>query len=197
MLRAPLRAAARDGVEVYARDGHLAPAGHGVAAETLRDWLSGGESGAREGRVDGEPIVRHPGDAAGPSWLDFRNREHGRYVGEGWIGWQPEAGPDVGGWELGRRGLLVLPDRAGGLVVRGVGAPTVTLPVVLNLEVVWGPQRRVRLERAGPFEVRLPGRRTNPPGMGDHVVVRIGQQGELERGIVVQQVGYEAFSAGG
>jgi len=197
MLRTSLREAARDGAEVYERDGHLAPAGHGVAAETVRDWIAGAEPRASVRGVAPEPIDRHPSDETAPAMLDFRRQDHRRHVGDGWIGWQAQTGQAAGGWELGRRGLLVLPDRAGELVVRGVVSPAAAVPVALNLEVAWGPQRRVRLDRVGPFELRLPARDTNPPGAGDHVVVLIGQVGPLEPGIVVQEVGFESPSRGG
>ena len=197
LLLMPLREAARGGARVYERDGHLAPPGHEVAAVVVTDWLDGAAAGASSRRVAGRPVDRHPGGDEAPAMLDFRQDDHAAHVGDGWIGWRPQAGEAVGGWELGRRGLMVLPDRAGELVVRGVLSPLAAVPVALNVEVAWGPQRGVRLDRAGPFEVRLPARRRNPRGAGDHAVVLIGQAGSLQPGIVVQEVGFESLSPDG
>jgi len=191
MLQEPLRAAAEAGTEVFERDGHLAPAGHALAAELVSAWLAG-EPGTPPSDAPSRPVDRHPGGEAGPERLDFRAHAHPDFVGDGWIGWRSPKHGAAGGWELGRRGLFVLPDRAGELVVQGEVLADAVLPAVLSVEVAWGPRRRVPLDQPGPFTVRLPSRPENPPGAGDHVVVLVGQEGPLAEGVLVQEVGWES-----
>jgi hypothetical protein len=197
MLLGPLREAAQSGAWIYQRDGHLALAGHELAAAVVGNWIAGDRAGPPAAAVEGRPVDRHPGGETEPATLDFRHRDHALHVGDGWLGWRRQVGEMPGGWELGRRGLLVLPDRAAPLVMRGVVLPETSLPVVLEMEVVWGPRRHVRLDLSGPFQVRLPVRPANPPGAGSHAVVQIGQRGPLQSGIVVQEVGFEPLAPRG
>jgi hypothetical protein len=73
----------------------------------------------------------------------------------------------------------VVPHGAGDLVLRGWIPPGAALPYPIRLEIVGRPPRGFRIDRAGPFEIRLPPGGGLPPAarVDGYVAVVVGSGG--------------------
>jgi hypothetical protein len=203
-LLAPLREAAEADSPVYARDEHLAPRGHEIAARAVVAWLVNEAGEQAAGKLSGRPVRILPDPSEAPSLLDFREQSHAEYLGDGWISWTPEEPGKAWGWLPGPRALLVLPAGAGGgdFVVRGWIPAEARLPIDGHVEILGGPRRTFHLEQSGPFEIRFPrspSQAIAEPSADGYVAV-LFVAGETQRarrlraGPVVQQIGFETPS---
>lgn len=161
-LLGPLREGALLGGRVYARDEHLAPLGHEIAAQATVDWiLSASPPSVRT--VPG-PVPLLPDAETAPALLDFRVDRHEDNLGDGWISWG-STGAGGGAWLIGPSALAVLPRRDGALVLKGWAPPEAQFPIVGYLAVVGGPRHPIRIEQPGRFKLRYPGpAREKQPG---------------------------------
>jgi hypothetical protein len=157
-LLGPLRAAAAAGEAVYARDEHLAPHGHRLAAQRVLAWLAGGadESASEPAWGEGRPVALMPDADDAPAWLDFRTERGQAYLGDGWLRWRAAAPGSAGGWLIGPNALAVLPAREGELVVRGRAPAEASFPIAGQLAVLGAARHPFRIDAPGSFEVRVP-----------------------------------------
>ncbi len=170
-LLEPLRAAAREGLSVYGRDGHLSREGHRVAAERLRPVLRAvlaaedgrkqkkkeEAGGAKAGPAWSAPVDRlNPAAEAAGRMIDFGQSPHPEQLGEGWGGWQPPQGDRPGGWWLVGRAMLVLAVSPGRLVVEGWRPPDAEGAIVLRVELPGAGRQSLRIDRPGPFSLEIP-----------------------------------------
>lgn len=178
MLLEPLRAAVREGLVVYGRDGHLSPEGHRVAAERLQPVLravleaeedqkekeEGRASGQKEqaGEAAARPVWSAPVDRLSPAsrtagrMIDFGRAPHPEQLGDGWGQWQPPQGDRPGGWWLVGRAMFVLAASPGRLVVEGWRPPDAEGSLVLRLDLPGMGGQALRIDGAGPFTLELP-----------------------------------------
>lgn len=176
LLLEPLRAAVREGLVVYGRDGHLSPQGHRVAAErlqpVLRAMLEAEEDPEGRGREGSEkeqagvedvpPVWSAPVDRLRPAaeaagrMIDFGRAPHPEQLGDGWGQWQPPQGDRPGGWWLVGRAMLVLAASPGRLVVEGWRPPDAEDSLVLRLDLPGMGGQALRVDGAGPFTLDLP-----------------------------------------
>ena len=174
MLLEPLRAAAREGLSVYGRDGHLSREGHRVAEERLRPVLRAllaAEDGLKQkpsrrkeeaGAAEAKPAWSAPVDRLSPAaeaagrMIDFAQSPHPEQLGEGWGQWQPPRVDRPGGWWLVGRAMLVLAVSPGRLVVEGWRPPDAEGAIVLRLELPGAGGQSLRIDRPGPFSLELP-----------------------------------------
>ena len=157
-LLEPLRReAARSPGRVYLDDGHLTGLGHEVAAAEILARLAAGGAAAAPAEFS-EP-TRWLGPASeAPSMLDLRS-ERGPIacLAAGWTEWHP----DWGGAGAGRGAMVpvcevMVPARAGDLVLRGSLPEGVALPHPLRLGITNVVSEEFELTETGPFELRLP-----------------------------------------
>jgi hypothetical protein len=199
LLRGPLRQLAEAGTQPYGRDRHLSAAGHARVAQEVAAWWRAPAQGAPgappvRGALDAAPIDWVPPARDAPLSFDFRDDDHARYLGDGWLEWRP-ASPDVeGGWRIGPRSMAVVPDRGGDVVLRGHVGDDVVLPTVVTLELAGRGQRALAVEAPGVFELRF----ARPPRplrkadtARDYAVVLVGQRGALDAELRVQQLSIE------
>jgi len=167
LLLEPLRAAAREGLAVYGRDGHLSPEGHRVAAErllpVLRARLEADAAAAGPGtdRAEARPVWSAPVDRLRPAAeaagrIDFGRAPHPEQLGDGWGSWQPPQGDRPGGWWLVGRAMLVLPVSPGRLIVEGWRPADAEGSIVLRLELPGAGGQALRIEGPGSFSLELP-----------------------------------------
>jgi lysophospholipase L1-like esterase len=169
VLLEPLRAAVREGLAVYGRDGHLSPEGHRVAAERLRPVLrlalaaksrqqrKEGADGAEAMPAWSVPVDRlSPVSETAGSVIDFGWSPHPEQLGDGWGQWQPPEGDRPGGWWLIGRAMLVLPASPGRLVVEGWRPQNAEGAIVLRLELPGAGGQSLRIDRPGPFSIEQP-----------------------------------------
>jgi hypothetical protein len=201
-LLASLREAAASDPPVYARDEHLGPRGHEVAARPVVAWLVNEAGEQRAEEISGEPVRILPDPSEAQSLLDFREQSHAAYLGDGWISWMAEEPGKAWGWLPGPRALLVLPARGGDFVVRGWVPSEARLPIDGHVEIVGGLRRTFRLEQGGAFEIRFPWSPprgiAEPSADGYLAAFLVGGEtqrvGKIRAGLVVQQIGFETPS---
>ncbi len=193
LLLGPLREAVGRGVPVYSRDAHLNARGHAIAAALVSDWYLRAEPGTQTPPEDA-PVRLLPPPEAARDRLDFRSAPHVEYLAGGFLWRRSGAGGDPG-WITGRRAVLVLPARAGDLVVRGEALPDLPIPLEAILEIEGGRSRTFRIGAHGPFALRL----ERPLGRAPadrYVVVELEVRGlrrvgHLLPGLLVHAIGFE------
>ena len=192
MLLPRLRGAARAEPRLYTDDEHLAPSGHALASAVVVDWLLERDDPREPPALSGRPVRRLPDASGAPPRLDFSRDRHRAHLGDGWIGWRPRDGGDGWGWTPGGRALVALPASTGELVVRGYLPPRTRLPLDGELEIVAGPRRTFRLERSGPFEIRLPvPLPLAAQSSGGYTAVILARQGDPRSPLFVHGIGFE------
>jgi hypothetical protein len=179
LLLGPLRRATRGGASVYGRDEHWTPSGHEVAAAGVLDWLTQGRTRLEWPISESEPVAVLPAASGAAAPLDFSEQPHQVQLGDGWLRWTPRGRGEDWGWRPGGRALVVVPHGAGDLVLRGWIPPGAALPYPIRLEIVGRPPRGFRIDRAGPFEIRLPPGGGLPPAarVDGYVAVVVGSGG--------------------
>jgi len=178
-LLEPLRAAVRDGLTVYGRDGHLSSQGHRAAAESLQPVLralleaeggrneegrerSEGREKEQAGAAEARPARSAPVDRLRPAVeaagrrIDFGRAPHPEQLGDGWGRWQPSQGDRPGGWWLVGRAMLVLAASPGRLVVEGWRPPDAEGSLALRLDLPGVGGQALRIDGVGPFSLELP-----------------------------------------
>jgi hypothetical protein len=151
----PLRAAPTDGERVYVMDGHLALHGHAIAGGVVADWFLGRPSSAAVVEST-SPTPGLPPPAIASPWIDFRSAPREAHLAFGFFEWQQRFGDSGLGWVAGQHSTVVLPARAGELVVRGWLPEQASLPVRLSVNVQPLATRTFVLDSHGPFELSWP-----------------------------------------
>jgi len=205
LLLGPFRGAARKGDRIYARDEHLAPRGHEIAADAVIGWFLADEPHATAETADlGQgPAAALPDATIAPAWLDLGRDRHLEFLGEGWLSWLPAGPSAAAGWLVGTRALAVLPLREGALSIRGWTPPTARLPILGRIQVVGGPGDRFRIDRPGRFARRFfvdPQEQGAWPSSGGFVALLLATAeaggGGGESGVFwVEGLGYDAALA--
>ncbi|MDJ0850941.1 MAG: hypothetical protein QNK04_21430 [Myxococcota bacterium] len=199
-----LRDAVDAGQSVYGRDDHLSRRGHEIAAQPVIDWLLGVPAEPDENapqRLRGFPVSRLPAADEAPAMLDFAEASHEAHLGHGWLAWRPTGTNASWGWLVGIRALAVLPDRPGTLRLDGFVPQGARLPLTGRVEIAGETARRFRVERSGPFTLRVP--RASPataPTLDGYLVVMVDQEGwkpaqPPATGLVVRSLGFASEAA--
>jgi hypothetical protein len=181
---------ARDrGVEVYLPDRHLNARGHALAAEAIAAALSASDRAALRAPVGGP--VRLPRGARAPRAIEPGNPAHWLYRSQDWIPWKPEE--KVGGALSLDGALLAVPASGRELVVRGIAAAR-HYPLAVELAFAGGPRQSFRIERPGPFVLRLALPRAELPTSDGYTALRFHPSGdtapETSTGLIVREVGF-------
>jgi hypothetical protein len=193
LLLGPLREAARAGSRPYARDLHFGRRGHELAADVVRAWLlrEAGDTGPE------------PPSGTAVSWrtdaratlLDFRAADHLERLGDGWMAWIPHRTDGAWGWRIGRSALVALRPTGGDLVVRGWVPEAAPLPLELSIEIIGSSLHTRRVERHGPFEIRIERPRIAARSDDGYVAVVLAPDARqrwrgLPIGLLVQAIGF-------
>ena len=205
-LLGPLRDATAAGARVYARDDHLSPTGHQIAAASVLGGLAPDASAAPPppASEQGGPSWLLPDASAAPSLLDFRSDPHVDHLGGGWEAWTPPGSDAPPGWRIGASAMAVLPRAEGELVLRGSAPVNASLPIDGSLAIAGGPRHRFRIERAGPFALRFAARepgKPEPPSAEGYFAVMLALQdaagGEGADSVSIEALGFDRAGARG
>ena len=185
------RAAAGRGSALYVSDGHFAPQGHALAAAQLAEALAGSPHTPAPLQSAGPaPLLPAPDEAA--AVLDFHSGAHEAYlVRGGWL--SHSASGAAAGWQPAARASLVLPARAGDLVLRGRVPTDAPLPMEVRLRL-GAARAQLEIAEPGSFSLRLPTplaadeSRWVEVQLGFEARARIGRQPAR---VYVESVGFE------
>jgi hypothetical protein len=190
LLLPALRELAAGDATPYARGRHWNALGHERAGEAVARWWLGSKARASASRDS--PALLVPAALQAPRVLDFREAEHARYLGDGWLDWRAAAPDEPGGWRIGPRSMVVLPESDGAVVVRGHVAAAASFPLAIVVEIVGQQPRALRLREPGSFELRVPRREAARPEGNGYSVVLLGQHGPIDTPLRIQELSVES-----
>lgn len=189
LLLPALREAVRGGGEVYLPDRHLSAQGHAIAAQSIARAL-GGSFASSPGAPNGRPVRLPVGERA-PRSIQPGSPEQWLYRSQAWLPWKRAA--QIEGALPLSGAVLAVPASGRDLLMRGIAAAR-SYPLEFQLEFVGGPERSLRIEKPGPFVLRLALPSGQPPLSDGHTVLRfhpIGEAvGEDSVGVIVRDVGF-------
>lgn len=174
LLEALRRQTASLALSMYQYDGHLNASGHRVAGEriatALTEWhtVEPDERSERTAPVLPQPVDLPALVLARQTRFDFAEDPRPELFGRGWHGWAADWWGSVSGWAMSRRGELLVPNRAGTLVLRGWLPEGARLPARLRID---GTAHRI--EGPGEFTVRHRLRRLQSATAVRRVVLRL------------------------